>query len=131
MDLEILKIASDTSNVKKLDKYTHSSMKKNPMCGDYIIVKININNKIIKDIGYESKSCIYCQASASLFCKHLINSKLISTKNIFKEIFKFYEDENYIVKSTLLKIFNKKNYKRKECIYLPVKAIFNALKLKI
>ena len=44
MDLEILKIASNTENNKILNKYTHSSKLKNSMCGDEISVTINIKN---------------------------------------------------------------------------------------
>ena len=42
MDLDILKIASDTKNMKKLENFTHSALKKNPMCGDFIKLKINL-----------------------------------------------------------------------------------------
>ena len=47
MDLDILKIASDTENMKKLENFTHSALKKNPMCGDYIKLKINLKKNII------------------------------------------------------------------------------------
>ena len=30
----------------------------------------------------------------------------------------------------LIRIFNKDNFKRKECVYLPARAFFKALKLK-
>ena len=77
MDLDILKIAPDTKNMKKLENFTHSALKKNPMCGDYIKLKINLKKNIIKDVGYETKSCIYCQASASLITKNIINKDAI------------------------------------------------------
>ena len=34
MDLEILKIASNTENHKIIKNHTHSSKNKNPICGD-------------------------------------------------------------------------------------------------
>ena len=36
MDLDIIKIAADTSNNKILEDYTHKSKYKNKTCGDYI-----------------------------------------------------------------------------------------------
>ena len=42
MDLDILKIASDTKNMKKLENFTHSALKKNPMCGDYIKLSFKV-----------------------------------------------------------------------------------------
>ena len=130
MDLDILKIASDTKNMKKLENFTHSALKKNPMCGDYIKLKINLKKNIIKDIGYETKSCIYCQASASLITKNIINKNLNSVIRKIKLINKFYNDQEIYIKGKLFKIFNKKNYKRRNCIYLPISAIVEALKIK-
>ena len=43
--MNILKIASDTKNMKKLENFTHSALKKNPMCGDYIKLKINLKKR--------------------------------------------------------------------------------------
>lgn len=131
MELEILKIASNTANLKEIDIYTHKSEKKNPMCGDIVTIEINVKKNKIQDIGYKSKSCIYCQASASLLSNFLVNQKLEKARLILKSTKIFYNDENYIIKGKLKKIFNKKNYKRKECIYLPVRAISDALKFKI
>ena len=131
MELEILKIASNTTNLKEIDIYTHKSEKKNPMCGDIVTIEINVKKNKIQDIGYKSKSCIYCQASASLLSNFLVNQKLEKARLILKSMKIFYNDKNYIIKGTLKKIFNKKNYKRKECIYLPVRAISDALKFKI
>tara|TARA_B100001027_G_scaffold104542_1_gene71940 strand:- start:324 stop:719 length:396 start_codon:yes stop_codon:yes gene_type:complete len=131
MELEILKIASNTTNLKEIDIYTHKSEKKNPMCGDIVTIEINVKKNKIQDIGYKSKSCIYCQASASLLSNFLVNQKLEKARLILKSMKIFYNDKNYIIKGKLKKIFNKKNYKRKECIYLPVRAISDALKFKI
>ena len=131
MELEILKIASNTTNLKEIDIYTHKSEKKNPMCGDIVTIEINVKKNKIQDIGYKSKSCIYCQASASLLSNFLVNQKLEEARLILKSMKIFYNDKNYIIKGKLKKIFNKKNYKRKECIYLPVRAISDALKFKI
>ena len=131
MELEILKIASNTANLKEIDIYTHKSEKKNPMCGDIVTIEINVKKNKIQDIGYKSKSCIYCQASASLLSNFLVNQKLEEARLILKSTKIFYNDKNYIIKGKLKKIFNKKNYKRKECIYLPVRAISDALKFKI
>ena len=76
MDLKILKIASDTKNHKILSSYSHKTKLKSSLCGDEIQISLKIkNNKIIK-FGYECKSCVYCQASASLLSKSSINKKV-------------------------------------------------------
>ena len=130
MELNILKIASDTSHNKTLNNFTHSAYKKNPMCGDYIIFKIYMKKQIIEDISYESKSCIYCQASASLISKHFLKKKVVYVVKVIKLLNQYYKNHDIEISGIMKKIFNKKNLKRKECIYLPIKALSGALKIE-
>ena len=44
MDLEIIKIASNTDNNNILEDYTHIAKHKNPLCGDEIIIYLKLNN---------------------------------------------------------------------------------------
>ena len=66
MDLEILKIVSENNSNKCLKNHTHHSKLKNPLCGDEIKINLIIKEDKVIDFGYEGKSCMYCQASASL-----------------------------------------------------------------
>ncbi len=92
MNLDILKIASDTKNHKKLDDCTHKSKHKNPLCGDEMEVGVKISKNKILDFAYQCKSCIYCQASASVLSKYSINKKQINflVKKIYPEKIVFY-----------------------------------------
>ena len=82
MDLEILKIASDTENNKDIKNHTHFSKLKNSLCGDVMLIKLIIRDEKIVDFGYQGKSCVYCQASASLLSKISINNKKKKIKRI-------------------------------------------------
>ena len=75
MDLEVLKIASNTVNHKIINDHTHISKQKNPLCGDEIQIELIIRNDKIVDFGYHGKSCIFCQASASLLSKISMNNQ--------------------------------------------------------
>ena len=75
MNLEILKIASNTNNFKDLKKFTHYTKSKNPLCGDEIHIKLIISNQKVVDFGYQGKSCVYCQATASILSNKLIKLK--------------------------------------------------------
>ena len=81
---------------------------------------------------YETESCIFCQASASILAKII---KSIPVKNLKKEISSIYDSfdkQNYILpkKYNLFKpLVNKKNKNRLECIMLPFNAILKALKI--
>ena len=131
MDLEILKIASNTDNNKVLDNCTHSSKLKNPICGDEMEISIRVLIDNIVDFGYQCKSCIYCQDSASLLSTNSINKKTLHVKNLLEVADIFFEKENAIFPkkwSIFNKLFNKKNISRKECLLLPFKTLSKALK---
>ena len=97
MDLEILKIASNTDNNKVLDNCTHSSKLKNPICGDEMEISIRVLKDNIVDFGYQCKSCIYCQASVSLLSQNSVNKKILNVKNLLKNLEHFFEKENVII----------------------------------
>jgi len=132
MDLEILKIASNTDNHKVLKKCTHNSKLKNSICGDEMEISLKVVKDNIVDFGYQCKSCVYCQASVSLLSKNTLNKKLLNVENLLKIAETFFENENATFPkewSIFNKIFNKKNSSRKECLLLPFKTLSKALNL--
>ena len=126
MDLEILNIASDTENNKDIKNHTHYSKLKNSLCGDEMLIKLIIRDEKIADFGYQGKSCVYCQASASLLSKISINNKKKQLNELCDDI-KSYFDGNLekIDKKWLFlrKLLKKKNFSRKECLLLPFKTL--------
>ena len=131
MDLEILKIVSNTDNHKVLKNYTHNSKLKNPICGDEMQIAIKIDKDNILDFGYQCKSCIYCQASVSLLSRASIKKSISSIKSLLNLAETFFEKENVIFPKEWIvfkKIFNKKNSSRKECLLLPFKTLTKALR---
>ena len=130
MDIEILKIASNTDNHKVLKDHTHHSKLKNPICGDEMQVSVKVVKDKIVDFGYQCQSCIYCQASVSLLSRNSINKTILHIKNLLNITETFYEKENDSFPkewSVFNKIFNKKNISRKECLLLPFKTLTKAL----
>ena len=126
MNLDILKIASDTNNNKSIKNFTHHSKLKNSMCGDEMQIDLVIKKNKIVDFGYQGKSCVYCQASASLLSKISINENKSKINELCEDAKHYFEGnvENIEKKWKLLnKIFNDKNLSRKECILLPFKTI--------
>ena len=126
MNLDILKIASDTKNNKSIKNYTHHSKLKNSMCGDEMQIDLVIKKNKIVDFGYQGKSCVYCQASASLLSKISMNENKSKINELCDDAKHYFEGnvENIEKKwKSLNKIFNDKNLSRKECILLPFKTI--------
>ena len=130
MDLKIIEIASHTENQKVIKNYTHQSKNKNPLCGDEMEISLIVKDNIIEDIGYQCKSCIYCQASVSLLSRSIIKVSIEEVFNLIdKSEFFFKEDQNKTFKkwNMFKNIMNKKNISRKECLLLPFKTLSKAL----
>ncbi len=131
MDLRILEIASNTQNHKVIKNFTHKSKNKNPICGDEMEISLVVKNDLIEDMGYQCKSCVYCQASASMLSDKIKNKKTQEIKNFILSIDNLFENvENKVEKKweSFKEILNKKNISRKECLLLPFKIISKALK---
>ena len=131
MDLRILEIASHTENNKVIQNFTHKSKHKNPLCGDEMEISLIVKNNVIKDMGYQCKSCIYCQASVSLLSRKVREKKINDIEKFLSKGEKLFGN----VKTSLEKhwkdfkeILNEKNIARKECLLLPLKTISKALK---
>jgi nitrogen fixation NifU-like protein len=136
MDLKIIEIASHTENQRVVKNYTHQSKNKNPLCGDEMEISLIVKDNIIEDIGYQCKSCIYCQASVSLLSKaamqapiEIITDFLSQASSFFDESFEQIININIKGLRDFKKIMNPKNISRKECLLLPFKTLSKALKL--
>ena len=131
MDLKILEIASYTDNNKVIEDYTHKSKYRNSLCGDEMEISLIVKNSIVKDVGYQSKACVYCQASVSLLSRKIKDKKIDEIKTLILNGDKLFNN----IKVNLGKhwfdfkeILNKKNLSRKECLLLPIKTLAKALK---
>jgi nitrogen fixation NifU-like protein len=133
MDLRILEIASNTENNKVIDNFTHKSKNKNPICGDEMEISLIVENDKVIDMGYQCKSCVYCQASVSLLSQNIKDKSLDEIKDLINACEKLFETTKIILEKRWLifkEIFNKKNISRKECLLLPMRTVIKALKLQ-
>ena len=132
MDLKILEIASHTDNNKVLENSTHHSKNKNPICGDEMEIRLVVKDDIVKDMGYQCKSCVYCQASVSLLSQRIKNKKLDEIKNFIHSCENIFENTKIVLKKDwkdFIELLDKKNAPRKECLLLPLRTVLKALKI--
>jgi len=123
---EIIKIASDTSNCGIKENSSFKATSKNKICGDIITVEIEIFNNKVERMSYETESCIFCQASASLLSKIIRRSNIENLQNDVNEINMSHKNKKIILKrkyKPFRKLFQQKYKERFNCILLP----FNAL----
>ena len=136
MDLKILEIASNTENHKVVKNHTHQSKNKNPLCGDEMEISLIVKDNIVQDMGYQCRSCVYCQASVSLLSRWVIQAPIEKISDFVSKA-EFFFDENFdqLKKINIKdlkdfkKIMNSTNISRKECLLLPFKTLSKALKL--
>ena len=132
MDLRILEIASHTDNNKVLTNPTHNFKNKNPLCGDEMEISLVVKDEIVKDMGYQCKSCVYCQASVSLLSRKIKNKKTEEIKSFIADSEKLFGDVKINIEKhwkDFVEILHKKNISRKECLLLPFRTILKALKI--
>ena len=132
MDLRILEIAAHTENNKVVENYTHKSKHKNPLCGDEMEISLIVKEDVVKDMGYQCKSCVYCQASVSLLSRKIKEKKIDEIKKFIKVGEQLFEDAKVSMEKhwkDFKEILDKKNLSRKECLLLPLRTIAKALKI--
>ena len=81
---------------------------------------------------YETESCVYCEASASLLSRKVKKLKIKDIKKEFaslKEISKQKKIKIPKKYSDFKKLLNSDNFNRFKCIFLPFDAVIKALKL--
>ena len=129
---EILELASNTSNVGLKNKYSHKISLKNSTCGDKITLELIADKKKVSSMKYETVSCVFCEASASLLSRKIRNIKLKDIKTDFKNLKKISTQKKIKIPKKLSdfqKLLSSDNYNRFKCIFLPFDAVVKALKL--
>ena len=129
---DIIRLASNTLNVGLQNKYSHKISLKNSNCGDKITLELIADKKKISSMKYETVSCIYCEASASLLSRKLKNAKLKDIKNDFENLKKISIKKKGKIPKRLSgfdELLSSDNFNRFKCIFLPIDAVIKALKL--
>ena len=129
---EIIRIASNTSNVGLNNKYSHKISLKNKLCGDKITLELIVTKQKIISMKYETESCIYCEASASLLSKKIKKLNIQTIRNDFINLKKILKKKEIKIPKKFAdfkKLFNSDNFNRYNCLFLPFDAVIKALKL--
>ena len=132
INVEIIKLASNTLNFGLKNKFSHKVSLKNTICGDKITLEIIANTKKIRSMKYETESCIFCEASASLLSQKIKYLNIKDIKNDFIKLKKISKQKKIKIPkkySDFKKLLNSDNFSRFNCIFLPFDAVIKALRL--
>lgn len=112
---KILNLALDITNYGLTHKSKYITSIKSKKCGDKIKIELDIKKKKIRKMKYETESCLFCQASASVLSKKITNIDINKFNKVFySKKFKYLLSKKYIL--------------RRECVMLPYLGIEKILK---
>ena len=73
-------------NFKKLDHATHNAEGYNPLCGDHLMVYLQVDgNNIIEDISFEGYGCAISKASSSMMTTAIKGKTVEGAKDLFNQ----------------------------------------------
>jgi nitrogen fixation protein NifU and related proteins len=72
-------------NFRKLDTANHSAEGYNPLCGDHMTVYMDLENDLVKDVGFEGSGCAISKASASMMTQAVKGKSKEEAETLFKE----------------------------------------------
>lgn len=82
---EIMDIFKNPARKGSISDADVSSSKKNPMCGDDIVVQLKVEDGVIKDARFDGSACLVTIVSSEVLLEHLIGKTLEEAKNFSKE----------------------------------------------
>ena len=83
-------------------------------------ISLIVKDEVVKDMGYQCKSCVYCQASVSLLSRKIKEKKVDDVKKFIKVGEQLFEDAKVSIEKhwkDFKEILDKKNLSRKECCF--------------
>jgi len=72
-------------NFRKLENANHSAEGHNPLCGDQLTVYLDLENDLVKDVGFEGSGCAISKASASMMTQAVKGKSKKQAENLFNE----------------------------------------------
>lgn len=72
-------------NFRTIDPATHHAEGFNPLCGDRVIIYLDIQDGVIKDVAFQGSGCAISTASASLMTEALKDKPLAEVEELFEE----------------------------------------------
>lgn len=119
-------------NFGELSDATHTSLGKNPLCGDSLVLYVKVTNDCIEDIKFQGDGCAIFKASTSMMTDALKGRSVDEARNIYDEFHKMLVSESQVDSVLLGKLAAFSGVKefpiRVKCASLPWHTFDGALK---
>ena len=68
-----------------LDQPDHAAEGFNPLCGDRVLIEVNVREGVIDDVRFDGKGCAISTASASLMSEAVKGKTLVAARRLFDQ----------------------------------------------
>ena len=72
-------------NFRKLENANHTADGYNPLCGDQLTIYLDLEDGLVKEIGFEGSGCAISKASASMMTQAVKGKSKEQAENLFQE----------------------------------------------
>ena len=72
-------------NFRKLGNANHTAEGYNPLCGDQLTIYLDLENDLVKEVGFEGSGCAISKASASMMTQAVKGKSKEQAETLFKE----------------------------------------------
>ena len=72
-------------NFRKLETASHTAEGYNPLCGDQLIVYLNVEDDLVKEVAFEGSGCAISKASASMMTQAVKGKSKEQAEKLFNE----------------------------------------------
>lgn len=126
---EISKHAAEPVGYQAEINATHQYEEYNPLCGDRILLQLQISGQQVEAAAFDGEACAICMASASLLCENVSGQPVSHLESLYKGLQEAFECKDECGEPAPLRpLFGVKSFpSRIACATLPWTAAIKAL----
>ncbi len=72
-------------NFRKLENANHTAEGYNPLCGDQLTIYLDLDDDLVKEVGFEGSGCAISKASASMMTQAVKGKSKDQVETLFQE----------------------------------------------
>jgi nitrogen fixation NifU-like protein len=72
-------------NFRKLENANHTAEGYNPLCGDQLTIYLDLENDLVKEVGFEGSGCAISKAAASMMTQAVKGKSKEQAEHLFHE----------------------------------------------
>jgi nitrogen fixation protein NifU and related proteins len=72
-------------NFRKLENANHTAEGYNPLCGDQLTIYLDLEDELVKEVGFEGSGCAISKASASMMTQAVKGKSKEQVATLFQE----------------------------------------------